>query len=74
MSEWRPLETLKPDGTHVLLGYQQQGDEMPTGLFVGVGALYPSNKLWIMNSEDNEKALPSHWQPLPRAPTSEDVT
>ena len=67
MNEWQPIETA-PRETWVLLGYQQQGDEMPNGLMVGVGMYCKSGKIWTMNSYDNEKALPNHWMPLPAPP------
>ena len=65
---WQPIETAPRDGTYILLGYTQQGDEMPTGLFVGVGSLHENGKLWVINSWDNEKAWPTHWMPLPDPP------
>ena len=69
MSGWRAIETA-PKGEYIMLGYSQQGDEMPQGLFVGIGIITPERgKLWMMNAEDNEKAWPSHWQPLPSPPT-----
>jgi hypothetical protein len=67
MSEWQPIETA-PSERWVLLGYTQQGDEMPNGLFLGVGMRCSSGKIWTMNSCDNEKALPSYWMPLPEPP------
>lgn len=66
-ADWKDIETA-PSGTWVLLGYQQQGDEMPNGLFVGIGMVFPHGKIWIMNAFDNEKALPSKWDHLPSAP------
>ena len=67
MDDWQPIETVRKDAW-VLLGYTQQGDEMPNGLFVGVGIVYSSGKTWTMNAHDNEKALPSHWMSLPEPP------
>lgn len=67
MFDWRDLESA-PKDTWVLLGYNQQGDEMPPGLMVGVGVVCSSGKIWTMNAYDNEKALPSKWMPLPDGP------
>jgi hypothetical protein len=64
---WQDISTA-PKNQYILLGYEQQGDEMPKGLMVGVGVIYDSGKLWIINAEDNEKAWPSSWMPLPAAP------
>lgn len=52
--KWMPIDTA-PKDRWILLGYTQQGDEMPLGLMVGVGRVYPSGKVWTMNSHDNEK-------------------
>lgn len=71
-SGWQPIETA-PKGEYILLGYEQQGDEMPTGLLVGVGVVSSQGKIWPMNSGDNEKALPSSWMPLPPPPGEDAV-
>lgn len=69
--KWHSIETAPTDGTYILLGYQQQGDEMPHDLFVGIGSIH-ARKLWILNSHDNEKAWPSHWAPLPDPPNTNE--
>lgn len=67
MWQWQPIETAPTDGTYIMLGYTAQGDEMPRGLMVGVGAIF-GDKLWIINAEDNEKMWPSYWMHLPMPP------
>lgn len=72
--EWQPIETA-PKSKYILLGYTQQGDEMPRGLFVGIGICEPSEKIWVINSWDNEKVAhqptgchsPHHPNPNPNA-------
>ena len=68
MGGWQPIETA-PKDEYIILGYTQQGDEMPHGLYVGMGLVSSnSGKVWVLNSWDNEKALPSYWMPLPAPP------
>lgn len=72
MTKWKAIETA-PKETWILLGYTQQGDEMPTGLMVGVGIIGARRgDIWTMNAYDNEKALPSYWMPLPEPPTGDE--
>lgn len=69
---WGSIETAPVD-IPILLGYTQQGDYMPRGMFTGVGTVYINEatgkrRLWVLNAEDNEKVWPSHWRPLPDPP------
>ena len=63
---WRPIETAPKDGTDVLLW---DGEE----IFVG----YWSDSIWVSpgawvkeeHRSDTVTYIPTHWQPLPAAPT-----
>jgi hypothetical protein len=69
---WIKIDRDVPKDTRILLGWCDglQGDEVPTGEFVAIGTFYSdSGKLWIMNAFDNEKVHPTHYMPLPAAPT-----
>src|SRR5690606_36923841 len=63
---WQPIETAPRDGTDVLLW---DGEE----IFVG----YWSDSIWVSpgawvkeeHRSDTVTYLPTHWQPLPAAPT-----
>jgi hypothetical protein len=70
---WIKIGSDVPKDTRILLGWCNglQGDEVPTGEFVAIGTFYSdSGKLWLMNAFDNEKVYPTHWMPLPAAPTN----
>lgn len=68
---WRDIDGAPVD-EWILLGFCQQGDEMPIGLRVGIGYVSANRrKIFIMNGGDNEKGLPAYWMPLPPPPCAE---
>ena len=62
---WQPIETAPKDGARVLLWVPPYGPS--TGHF----DVHASAPMWRCHSVLNREAQPTHWMPLPPAPTQE---
>ncbi len=75
MSDWQPIDTAPRDGTRVLL-WCEDG----VGAVIGIWYAFKSNLLppyWattrglLHGSAHDREYQPTHWQPLPPAPSEE---
>lgn len=76
--KWQPIETAPIDGTHVLIfcpSYRED-DGDPSGIFEGV--FFPDEEwCYVPDPKDKRGSFcdlmwePTHWMPLPNAPTAE---
>ena len=70
--QWQTIETAPKDTLLLFYWLGVQGDEVPHNCFTALATIHNNrSKLWVMNSWDNEKVWPTHWMPLPNAPTED---
>jgi hypothetical protein len=62
--EWQPIETAPKDGT-VILAYRYQ-----LGSLSWIVIMFDRIKGIWFNYYTGQQELPTHWMPLPEAPTS----
>lgn len=71
--EWKGIETAPRDGTRVLIGwFELSGQDSMTVAF-----WHSSRKSWCntwMGFSADPRDQPTHWMPLPAAPTQEGVS
>lgn len=68
MGGWQPIETAPRDGTRVWL-YRPECPEDQRQATGWWHQSWSGDEAWWMDPADSEQSEPTHWQPLPTAPT-----
>lgn len=88
MSDWQPIEAAPKDGRCILLWLakwageingvhhcQRPDDAVAVGWWRNGSARYPGDDWWELSGGDAYAVWgqPTHWQPLPDAPSTKDA-
>ena len=70
--QWQPIETAPKDGTVVIL-FVPCWDEVVTAWYCKATGLWPSDEPFSESGEACNVGMPTHWMPLPEAPTDNNT-